>query len=561
MKLQIHFQFFKTLFIVPILAFFIFTSCQDEIVEVTLPNNQDTISANSNLSNLLSNVSSLNGSLDDIIDNASCFTIVLPVTIEINGSVFVVNSEDDYEIITAIFEEFTDDDDLLDIQFPITIILNDYTTIEIANQSDLEELVDQCLNDDELDDDIECIDFQYPIVFSVYNSNFQVTETVTILNDEELYNFIEDLDGGILASLNFPVTLILSDGSTIEVNNNVELEAAIEAADDTCDEDDTNEEDDCDIETINANIVECIWSVESYTGNDDLSVFTFEFNSNGSVLISENGNYVDGNWETSETNEGLMVTFSNISGNSLTEVINGDWLILNCDDDELELVNNGEFLVLERDCSPGPFACFEGGNFQLTECNVVYNSSSSFATFNLYEALENCNLNEVNISFHEVYNDAVNDVNALNGSAYSNIMYPMTIYFRVESQPTLDFEIFEIELIIENCNPTDCSLTDVENYLQECDWNIVNFNGSNDLIIYNLEFQINNTLVITGNGDTITTTYTVTQDANGVYLDFDNVSGANIQAITGNWHIIDCDPERLEMTMGANTMVMERDCN
>jgi len=559
MKPQIHFQFFRTLFIVPILAFFIFTSCQDEIVEVTLPNNQDTISANSNLSNLLSNVSSLNGSLDDIIDNASCFTIVLPVTIEINGSVFVVNSEDDYEIITAIFEEFNDDDDSLDIQFPITIILNDYTTIEITNQSDLEELVDECLNDDELDDDIECIDFQYPIVFSVYNSNFQVTETVTILNDEELYNFIEDLDGGILASLNFPVTLILSDGSTIEVNNNVELEAAIEAADDTCDDDDTNEEDDCDIETINANIVECVWNIESYTGNDDLSVFTFEFNSNGSVLISENGNYVDGNWETSETNDGLMVTFSNISGNSLTEVINGDWLILNCDDDELELVNNGEFLVLERDCSPGPFACFTDFNGVLIGCD---DDNDGFGVFDLNGTFADCNANgEYNIYYYETLADAQTGTNPLI-SPYNNIIAaPFTIYVRVQLSNNPDqYEIFELELFLENCNPSSCSLTDVENYLQECDWNIVNFNGSNDLIIYNLEFQINNAVVITGNGDTITTTYTVTQDANGVYLDFDNVSGANIQAITGNWHIIDCDPERLEMTMGANTMVMERDC-
>lgn len=559
MKPQSHLQFLKKLFILPILALFIFTSCQDEIVEVTLPNNQDTISANSNLSNLLSNVSSLNGAIDDIIDNASCFAIALPVTIEINGAVFVVNSEDDYETIEAILEEFSDDDDTINIQFPVTIILNDYTTLEIANQSDLEVLVDECLNDDELDDDIECIDFQYPIVFSVYNSNFQVTETVTILNDEELYNFIEELDGEILASLNFPVTMILSDDSTIEVNNNVELEAVIEAADDTCDDDDTTEEDDCDIETINANIVECIWNIESYTGNDDLSVFTFDFSSDGSVLISDNGNYVDGNWEVSEANEGLVITFSNIS-ESVIELVLGEWQIVACSDDDLELVQNQDTLILERDCSPGPFACFEGGDFQLTECNVAYNTSSSFATFNLYEALENCNLNEVNISFHEVYNDAVNDVNALNGSAYSNITYPVTIYFRVESQPNLDFEIFEIELIIENCNPTDCSLTDVENYLQECDWNIVNFNGSNDLIIYNLEFQINNAVVITGNGETITITYTVTQDASGVYLEFDNVSGANIQAITGNWHIIDCDPERLEMTMGDNTMVMERDC-
>lgn len=558
MKPQSHLQFLKKLFILPILAFFIFTSCQDEIVEVTLPNNQDTISANSNLSNLLSNVSSLNGAIDDIIDNANCFAIALPFTIEINGAVFVVNSEDDYEAIEAILEESSDDDDTLDIQFPVTIILNDYTTVEIANQSDLEVLVDECLNDDELDDDIECIDFQYPIVFSVYNSNFQVTETITILNDEELYNYIEELDGGILASLNFPVTMILSDGSTIEVNNNVELEAVIEAADDTCDDDDTNEEDDCDIETINANIVECVWSVASYTGNDDLSGFTFEFSNDGSVLISDNGNYVDGNWEVSEANEGSVITFSNIT-ESVIELILDEWQIVDCDDDDLELVKNGETLVLERDCSPGPFACFESFDGELIGCD---DDNDGFGVFDLNGTFADCNANgEYNISYFETMADAQAGVNPLI-SPYNNIIAaPFTIYVRVQLSNNPDqYEIFELELFLENCNPISCSETDLTNYLQECDWNIVNFNGSNDLIIYNLVFQINNTVVITGNGDTITTTYTVTQDANGVYLDFDNVSGANIQAITGNWHIIDCDPERLEMTMGDNTMVMERDC-
>ncbi|TYB73838.1 hypothetical protein ES676_08835 [Bizionia saleffrena] len=558
MKPQSHLQFFKKLFILPILALFIVTSCQDEIVEVTLPNNQDTIGANSNLSNLLSSVSSLNGSLDDIIDNASCFAIALPVTIEINGSVFVVNSEDDYEIIINIFEEFSDDDDSLEIQFPITIILNDYTTLEITNQSELEVLVDECLNDEELDDAIECVDFQYPIVFSVYNSNFQVTETVTIQDDEALYNFIEDLDGGILASLNFPVTLILSDGSTIEVNNNVELEAVIEAVGDTCDDDDMNEDDDCAIETINGNIVECIWSVASYTGNDDLSVFTFEFNSDGSVLISDNGNYVDGNWEVSETNEGLVITFSNISA-SVIELMLGEWQIVECDDDDLELAQNQDTLILERDCSPETFGCFESFNEELIGCD---DDNDGFAQFDLDAAYANCNPNgEFYITYHETLVDAEIGAYAIT-SPYTNMTNPTTLYVRVElvNNP-YQFEIFELELILENCNPTTCSETDLTNYLQECDWNVVNFNGSDDLIIYDLEFQINNTLVITGNGETLTTTYTVTQDANGVYLEFDNVSGPNIQAITGIWHIIDCDTERLEMTMGDNTMVMERDCN
>ncbi|MGB1313487.1 MAG: hypothetical protein ACPG54_07550, partial [Bizionia paragorgiae] len=194
-------RFFKNLLILPILALFIFSSCQDEIVEVTLPNNQDTINANTNLSNLLSNVSALNGSVDDSVDNASCFTMTLPVTIEVNGTVIVITSVEDYEAFEAVFDAL---EDTISIQFPITIVFNDYTEVVISNQEDLDVLVEACLNDDDYEDAIDCIDFQYPIVFSVYNSNFQVTDTVTIQDDESLHHFIEDLEGGILASLNFP---------------------------------------------------------------------------------------------------------------------------------------------------------------------------------------------------------------------------------------------------------------------------------------------------------------------------------------------------------------------
>ena len=82
----------------------------------------------------------------------------------------------------------------------------------------------------ENDDDIECIDFKYPISISIYNLNFQVIDVVTINSDRQLHHFIKNLERGVLASLNFPVTMVYADGSTIEVHNNQELERVMKEA-------------------------------------------------------------------------------------------------------------------------------------------------------------------------------------------------------------------------------------------------------------------------------------------------------------------------------------------
>ena len=190
----------------------IFTSCQDEIFEETPINEEEVLVANSTLASSMRSTATMDGSLDNIIDHANCLSIELPVTVVVNGLEIIIDSVEDYEVIEAIFDEFSGDDDNLEIVFPITIILSDFTEITINNYDELENFIGECSGENEIDDDIECIDFQYPITISIFNSEFQVIDTVTINSDNELYNFIEnELDDNVLASLNYPVTMILSD--------------------------------------------------------------------------------------------------------------------------------------------------------------------------------------------------------------------------------------------------------------------------------------------------------------------------------------------------------------
>ena len=70
---------------------------------------------------------------------------------------------------------------------------------------------------------IECIDIQYPITALVFNQNNELIETVIINSDEELFEFLEDIDEDTIVTFDFPITVILWDGTTVIINNLTEL--------------------------------------------------------------------------------------------------------------------------------------------------------------------------------------------------------------------------------------------------------------------------------------------------------------------------------------------------
>lgn len=155
----------------------------------------------------------------DIFGGKDCFKVDLPVTVTANGIEVTIRKERDYKIVKKIFDESKDDVDTLEITFPITIKQRRTETV-VNSQDELDAIIAEC---EAVDDDVDCIRFQYPVSVSIYDFDFQVIDVITIVNDEEFYDFLGTIDGAFLASLNFPITIILSDDSTVEVNNNREL--------------------------------------------------------------------------------------------------------------------------------------------------------------------------------------------------------------------------------------------------------------------------------------------------------------------------------------------------
>ena len=81
------------------------------------------------------------------------------------------------------------------------------------------------------DNTIECINFVYPLSFSIYDSNNQVLRNESVNNDEELNDLLSSIDSpdfdGSFIALNYPVSLVNSEGETITVFNNQELVDAL----------------------------------------------------------------------------------------------------------------------------------------------------------------------------------------------------------------------------------------------------------------------------------------------------------------------------------------------
>lgn len=312
---------FKNLSLLILGLTLLLTACREEESVLIEGPQEETLKANSNVANLLQNTTSNDGSDDNIIDNASCISLKLPVTVQVAGLEIIVDDPNDFETIEDIFDEFDDDEDVVEIFFPITIVLSDFTEVVIMDMNELEDFTDDCNGENEFDDDIECADIKYPVLATLFNSNNEIIDTITFSNDQEFYEFLDDLDEDDIVNISFPITVILYDGTEVQVSNLQMLETILEDAEDDCDEDDDNDynDDDCDnctADQLSDVLVACAdWNVDKLERNDqdleDLyTTYQFNFANDGTLTAESDTDMFTGTWET------------NGSGNNITVAIN-----------------------------------------------------------------------------------------------------------------------------------------------------------------------------------------------------------------------------------------------
>lgn len=319
----------------------ILIGCQKEFIDIREPDKSVTITADDPVADLILKVVLKDGSYDNIIDGCSEISIKLPYAILIEDQEYHINSQEDIDVIKL--DHFFERDDI-EIVFPTTISYSDYSEETLSNPDELEEIQDQ-YNTELSDDDIECIDFVFPVELSLYNTASQIIDAVTVDSDSEMYSIFNDIED-LLVEISFPIVLELSDGQQISIDNNFQLEEEIDRVLDSCDEDDEYEFDDADYPFVEL-ITGSEWNVSFYSDTTNetssFSGYTFTFSSDLSLLVNTGTSTETGVWELDAYSDSIFLEMEFDTDETPLVWLNQEWIITTANSNEISLEAESDF--------------------------------------------------------------------------------------------------------------------------------------------------------------------------------------------------------------------------
>ena len=266
----------------------------------------------------------------------------MPVSVEVEGDIYVINNQDDIENLEDLI--FETEGGEVNIIFPIDVIIYDYSALRINNQQELDALLVNLESTATIDEILECIGIQYPIEISVFDRDTEITEVLSLENNEQLFTFLQNLNENVIATLSTPVTIILPDGSNVQANTVSELVDIIEDVEDDCeDEDDTVDGDDITIDIFIETLVNGEWEIQKFKDDEDNQTRDFRdyqlsFDASGAItaLNTDTNETFSGSWnvETNADNElNATIEFTN---SALLERLNKDnWIVKKIQDNRI----------------------------------------------------------------------------------------------------------------------------------------------------------------------------------------------------------------------------------
>ena len=219
------------------------------------------------------------------------------------------------------------------------------------------------------DDTIECINFVYPISFSIYDSNNQVLRNESVNNDEELNDLLSsinspDFDGSFI-ELNYPLSLVNSENETITVYSNQELVEVL-STENNCDD-------------LIDNLFACVFGLfqldinvidSDENPNDGITAFSLEIDldCNG---IEYDLTYFETQSDAEANVNNIVFPYTNIS-NPQTLYVRAETIYINQTYNEIFEVNINVAAEQANDVCPGDYA----SGF-LTQCKWKITNHSS----------------------------------------------------------------------------------------------------------------------------------------------------------------------------------------
>lgn len=336
-------------------ALLTFTSCQDEIDNEN-GQNPNTNNSESQTANNLERTSMYDGSFDDFLDGASCSSILLPVIATVNGTQVSIITQSDYQAVLNIFGQFTNDNDTVTLQFPLSVKLSNYTEVVVANQSEYNAIINTCEALEASEEDaVSCLDIDFPITILTYSLNLEQTGSVVIQSEQQLYAYMNNINNTELFVVNYPITATLSDNTAVSITSDLDLQTSINNCLGIEDAEAEAENQATNLETI---LIDGMFKVQSFVNSgvntaDNYANYTIDFANNLSIVAENTVNAaaqdVQGTYNvTSETEVYLNLTFT---GNATFNLLNNNWEVTSFSNSSISLkstTNAAVTLVLSQ---------------------------------------------------------------------------------------------------------------------------------------------------------------------------------------------------------------------
>ena len=295
-------KFQKKLFFSFFLAIgLLFSSCQKAeqgVIEI-IPEN--THQLDSQLLLLIRAMAMNDGSVDNFIDGHDCFSIAFPFNVLVDSIQINVESQNDYVEVANVIEETEANFEDIEIVFPITIILSDYSEVYLNNIQDISPYLLSC---DALNIGIDCLDINYPLTLFVYNSEEEISNSFIINTDFELYSYLSNMNEEDYISIQFPLTVTTQSNEVVEVEDDMILQTLIEYC----------VEQEIDPNTLTEYLINDVWYInfnflDNIDNTSSLCEYYIDFNVNGSMIATNGTISINGNWNIGYEGDAIYVEF------------------------------------------------------------------------------------------------------------------------------------------------------------------------------------------------------------------------------------------------------------
>jgi len=312
-------------------------------------NPQGTVTNVSPLTTYLQRVAMVPTVQDNVIDGSTYCTIKLPYTVTVNSAKIAINTTADYQKVIDNINASTYDDDIVKIDFPVTMVYYNYIQKLIPNQNDFQALIDYWNLLPDLLSKINGLNINYPITINIYNSANQVGSSVSIASDEAFFNFIQNLNSSQYISLKYPISIVDYNNQTKSITSNLDFENAIKYAIDYCPENNTVALD------FAATITNGSWSIPYFfTDSDKTSYFSgysFVFNTDKSVVATKGSTSETGQWDTS-LQYGVRQLKLTFSSGLFSKLNNNSWQLFEFNNSQVRLrdvSSSTKYLYFEKE--------------------------------------------------------------------------------------------------------------------------------------------------------------------------------------------------------------------